>query len=133
MGKSAFDVAALLDVLAPRPISYLQGLSFDTPAIAIGVADDINFEDDEDGKRLFREASDLLGELVKCTDVYVEGHLEMKKSKYTSDTYELTQEADWKEYLGGCEGDLHSLGNIVAWHEAHPVSSPVGHCHWHYH
>lgn len=123
MGKSVFDIAALLDVLAPGPVSYLDTLSSNQVKVSIGVADPTQFikDDNGDGQRLFKEASELLGGLVKCTDIYIEGHKEMAKQGYTTQVYKAAQRDNWREYLGGCEGDIHSLGDVVAWHEANPV------------
>lgn len=122
MGKSAFDIAVLLDVLAPKPTSYLHPLSSSPASIALGVGDISIFQIDDDERQLFQEASDLLRGLVKATNVYVEGHRESVELRCTTDVYIATQRDSWKEYLDECEGDIHSLGDLVAWHDSHPAS-----------
>lgn len=123
MGKSAFDVAALLDIIAPGPTSYLQSMSKSPTDIAVGAGDDTMFTIDDEERIMYREAVKLLQNFIKCDDIYIEGHNEMAEQDYGSATYKATQRAEWKEYLEGCEGDLRTLSDVVDWHEAHPVGN----------
>lgn len=129
MGKSAFDIAALLDILIPvKPLPYLSFLE-ETTSMSIGAAGASSIAMTDEERSLYREAIDMLGDSVKCTDIYIEGHKELHQNFTDAKTYRETQRKDWKRYLGGCEGDVKTLDDLVAWHHANPVSpSPTSPC-----
>ena len=125
MGKSTFDIAVLLDVLAPKPTSYLHPLLPSPASIALGVGDISISQIDEEEQQLFQEVCDLLRGLVKATKVSVEGHKEVFERQYTADVYKATQRDSWTEYLDGCEGNIHSLADLTTWHDSHPVGDQL--------
>lgn len=136
MGKTAFDIAALLDVLVDEPTSFVNDLLQDntsatkTKPLAIGISDITKFPTiDSEGIDLFNQAAGMLGDtVVKETGIQIDGLLEIDQDEERAvcQLYKIHQRDDWARYLEGCEGEIKTLGDLVDWHDAHPVR-----LHWH--
>lgn len=125
MAKSAFDVAALLDVLCEGQTAFVRDLENYGKPLRIGVSDATPFPMlDAEGQDLFRQAASELGDVVKHAGIYVDGHLELfqEEDQCPMNLFRVNQRSDWDQYLAECSGEIRSLRDLIAWHDAHPVS-----------
>lgn len=130
MGKTAFDIAALLDVLYDGPFSLVDEMGGGMEkALRIGISDITTFKDiDDEGVNLYYQAAAALGQdVVKQSGVLIDGHREITEEPNLAVElmYRIHQRADWETYLGKCEGNIRTLEQLVAWHDAHPVCEPL--------
>lgn len=87
MGKSVYDIAAMLDIMLPKRSSFSRCTS-DRVNLRLGVGKNLGVTDShwlafsEEDNRLFDKVINLLGDQVIEKDVKIEGHLELAQAEY---------------------------------------------------
>lgn len=90
MGKSVYDIAAVLDIMLAkgRHSSLMQCVKSDA-GLAVGIGGDLKItklpwlllQEDED-KRLFGQAVSLLSDVTVRKDIKIDGHWDMAQAEY---------------------------------------------------